>query len=158
LERRRKKKWILLGLASLVLAVSARPLMFWAYLKFFYEPTLASYPPAMRPWIDPKWFQATIYWRITKAIWASLGILWASLIGYKILTLKNRKRVVAAVALVLVLSPLLIWCTLKTAKADYTESDWNYVDVLIVADEECRAREGDGRSSGSVTSPSPFLF
>jgi len=103
----KKKKWILLALASLVLAVSARPLMFWAYLKFFYEPTLAKHPPQARPFVDPKWFQATIYWKLTQAIWASLGILWTSLIGYKLLTLKNKKRVVAAVALVLVLSPLL---------------------------------------------------
>lgn len=67
----------------MVVALINLPLHYVAYQKFYVEPLLNQYPPALRPWIDPYPFLETPYWTSTIIIWAGVALIGTAVVAKK---------------------------------------------------------------------------
>ena len=71
------RNWKVAVTLTLIIAVANLPLQYMAYRFFYVEPFIASFPEAIRPFVDYEPFFSTWYGGSTIGVWLALIALWA---------------------------------------------------------------------------------
>jgi len=82
---KKKTKFRIATLATVIIAGVAFPLAYVAYRIFVYEPFYLFSPKINIVYGNPDFIVSTVYWEFTKLVWLGLGIFWLAVAAVRVL-------------------------------------------------------------------------